>query len=401
VVKTLIDIFLASIIISILGLAIASYTDIKGRIIPNNLNIGMALAGLGLFAFYSISVSNIIPFGLSVAGLLWGLIFGWGLWKIGAFAAGDAKLFAALGALNPILLSGFNFWNSNIIFNQSSLPYFIEAIIFFPMVLFFCSILAFMPYGVLITIKKLFEKKEVAKKFVEIISKKILFAIPSILLISGINVLFSSYSFSSILFLIAIVFGLFANKKIAFGVGGIITIVALFVNFNSFLWLGLILFCLSIVVSLLLTLMQLSNELFSKTVLVTKLQEGDIPVFTWVLKNGKAVKLTESPISRIIKYLKSSKINVKDLFSKKFGKAKEFESVFNSKEKIIAYSSRACGLYEEEVRKLKALAKKGLMQKTIELKDSMAFVPTIFLGYLILVYFSSIILKVIIAFLGL
>ncbi len=87
--------------IAVIGVIIATFTDLRSNIIPNNLTYSMILMGVllhlgfylyrgGLFrAFYGI-LGGSIAFGI---GLL--------LYIIGGWAGGDVKLLAALGALLP------------------------------------------------------------------------------------------------------------------------------------------------------------------------------------------------------------------------------------------------------------------------------------------------------------
>ena len=91
-----------AIIVSIIGLLIATYTDLKERIVPNKLNYSLAILGLIIFGGHSVIFNEPSFFLFSFIGMCWGFFFGWILWKIGIFAGGDVKLFMGLGALNPL-----------------------------------------------------------------------------------------------------------------------------------------------------------------------------------------------------------------------------------------------------------------------------------------------------------
>ena len=73
-------------------LAAAVCTDVRFRRIPNWLNVSAAAAGL-LLALADGGLKT------SLAGLAAGFAVGYVLWMLKTFRAGDAKLFAALGAL--------------------------------------------------------------------------------------------------------------------------------------------------------------------------------------------------------------------------------------------------------------------------------------------------------------
>jgi preflagellin peptidase FlaK len=107
--------FYTAILVSIIGLITATYTDLKARIVPNTLNYGLALAGLLIFATQSYFESSPLPFLYSLLGMFFGFSFGWILWKIGVFAGGDAKLMIGLGGILPI--SGSFTGNLNLFVN--------------------------------------------------------------------------------------------------------------------------------------------------------------------------------------------------------------------------------------------------------------------------------------------
>lgn len=73
-------------------LVTAVCTDVRLRRIPNWLTVSAAAVGLILSVFAG-------GLGSSLKGLLIGFAAGYILWMLGTFRAGDAKLFAALGAL--------------------------------------------------------------------------------------------------------------------------------------------------------------------------------------------------------------------------------------------------------------------------------------------------------------
>ena len=73
-------------------LVTAVCTDVRFRRIPNWLTVSAAAVGLILSLFG-------LGIGSSLKGLLIGFAAGYLLWMLGTFRAGDAKLFAALGAL--------------------------------------------------------------------------------------------------------------------------------------------------------------------------------------------------------------------------------------------------------------------------------------------------------------
>ena len=90
-----IDIAVLKYLIAASFLLVASYVDMKSMRIPNLLN-------LMLFAIaIAVNYQNLLCTYETcfLKGLLWGAIFGIGMYFVGVFGAGDAKLFIALGGV--------------------------------------------------------------------------------------------------------------------------------------------------------------------------------------------------------------------------------------------------------------------------------------------------------------
>ena len=63
--------------------------------------------------------------------------------------------------------------------------------------------------------------------------------------------------------------------------------------------------------------------------------------------------------------------------------------------KEIVSARKARGLTDEEIKEVKKLAAKGLIPKKLLIKESMPFVPTMLLGYLLCIAIGDIALKII------
>lgn len=87
----------------LIGTLVGVYTDIKKRYVPNFVNYSLIL--IGLFGNLLISVLNksFFPFVYSAAlvFILYGLSYG--LYRVGYWGGGDAKLLVAYGAVLPVL----------------------------------------------------------------------------------------------------------------------------------------------------------------------------------------------------------------------------------------------------------------------------------------------------------
>ena len=90
-----------NILIALAGLAYASYTDLKETIVPDKLNYALIAIGMLYHAYLSFAAGSLVPIGLSLMGASFAFVFAYLLWRIGAWAGGDVKLFTALGALTP------------------------------------------------------------------------------------------------------------------------------------------------------------------------------------------------------------------------------------------------------------------------------------------------------------
>jgi len=346
--------FYAAILVSIIGLIIATYTDLKERIVTNKLNFSLAIIGLIIYSIQSIIEQNTLPITYSILGLFSGFLFGWIMWKLGVFAGGDVKLFMGLGALNPftpalIKIGTLTTYNTPL----------------FPITLFIYALFAFLPYGLFVVIYKLSKNKPFRENLIIETKKRIkdgvhlsIFtgAMYTILIIAQIN--------TGIILIILILWGLFKEKKII--ITGLVTIIALLFSpysfaensIKTFIFVGIIYGVIKLMLSL--------RPLLIQKVKVNKLEEGMIPAKTLIWSKGKVLEKDAFSLKEIIKIAKTQ--NLKEIFSPK---------------KEIISSTKARGLTDEEINELKKLSKKGLIGKEMLVKESMPFVPTMLLGYIL------------------
>jgi len=350
--------FYISIIISIAGLLFATYTDLKERIVPNKLNFGLALLGLILFGIQSIMQNSIHPIVFSIVGLSLGFLFGWILWKIGVFAGGDVKLFMALGALNPLTPALFKVFP----FISSSIP-------LFPVSLFIYSLIGFLPYGLVLILYKLYKNKKARKIVFEDIKKKSIEGIHSAILIAELHLLISlfitNYFLEAGIVLALLILMNFISSKRKY-IEIILGVAALLINYQLFITSLVSLLIIIVGVYGIVKLMMSTRIVLVQKVSISKIEEGMIPSKTLIWENKKVVEHKSISLKQIIKFAKLGKIN--DLFAPK---------------KEIISSMKARGLIDEEIKELHKLAKKGLINKTILIKDSMPFVPTMLVGYIL------------------
>lgn len=87
------------ILISLLGLALGSYTDIKTREIPDTLSLGMIFLGISISIGSSLLSWSYKPVLASIIGMSIGASIGLASYYTGQWGGGDAKVLIGLGAL--------------------------------------------------------------------------------------------------------------------------------------------------------------------------------------------------------------------------------------------------------------------------------------------------------------
>lgn len=106
------------LIIALVGLTVASYTDLKTREVPDWLNYSLVSAGLGLGLIYSLIFWQWSYILNSLAGFLIFLGFALLMFYAGQWGGGDSKMLMGLGALIGLDLSFSKFpFLVNFLFN--------------------------------------------------------------------------------------------------------------------------------------------------------------------------------------------------------------------------------------------------------------------------------------------
>lgn len=90
-----------TLILSLIGLTVAAFTDYRTRQIPNWLTYGMIASGIILAFAESIFAVSVWPFLIATVTTILAFAAFWGLYKINQIGGGDVKLLVGLNALNP------------------------------------------------------------------------------------------------------------------------------------------------------------------------------------------------------------------------------------------------------------------------------------------------------------
>ncbi len=119
------------------AVCIAIYTDLKDRIIPNRLTYPLIVIGIVFYLAFGVYKGDIVTVisGFVGAAIAFGISYA--LWLTGGWAGGDVKLFTALGALLPRVLSGYT--------APSVAPAYAASYPLFPLTILFNAVIAVMP----------------------------------------------------------------------------------------------------------------------------------------------------------------------------------------------------------------------------------------------------------------
>ena len=317
-------------IVALAGLAYASYTDLRETIVPDNLNYALIAFGFLYHLYLSFTTQSFNPIALSIAGAVLAFIFSYLLWRIGAWAGGDVKLFTALGALIP----------------GAELP-------IFPFIIFINAILLSFPFVMFHVFARTATTKSLHKIFKQMIFRGL-----------EQGFLLGAYSV------------------------GFIYLLPLF-NFPQWLSLPLILLAfflprsIRIALALLIGIPGIINTsaaplLFTSSLLITLFWQAISYGKQYALRKKLSVsKLVEGMIPAEIIYLKNKKLAV-------FHPTLQQKLTLYEPPKTIASSYRAAGLENSDISSLK---KHGL--KTIWIKEGTPMVPILFLGALSAILFGN------------
>jgi preflagellin peptidase FlaK len=386
--QMIISIPLIAIIIAVVACIYASYSDLRWGVIPNKLTFPLIGVGILLNGIYYITLGNLLLLLGTLIITFVVFIFGYILWKMGAWAGGDVKLFTALAALIPFYPALLNYHLFNINFPiTASYP--------FPLTLIINSILAMLPFLLIYVsfiviknkphlISKLLSPiKDYRNNFVLtlIITSSVtltIFITPhlplqiilvSLILIYLLSLLISKLpnQVKAVLISLVTVFALIQNFKVT-----ILGITVLFISLTAF---G--------VIRVLLT--SVSREALQDEYTINELKEGMIPAYNLYEKNGEV-------------YVDDKRFTEKFKNSVKTG---DLTHMNNTNGKILIYN-RAAGLNQEDITLLKKLHSEGRIKDSYRVKKGVPFAPSIFIGLLISLFIGDlafILLKILNTFL--
>ncbi len=389
--------------ITLLALCIATYTDLKARVVPNKLTYFLAGAGLALKAVESILSGSAQPliFGLGGGAIAFGA--GYLLYRLGVWAGGDVKLVAAIAVLNPVnyavlgkitglgaladgaLATGNAFSGTGTGFGAVAGCGIFGTVIDLPIFgisLIIYSALMVLPLGFFMSFSAVFSHREVLERSKKALLRQSITILGAAILYTGLFAAlslalanFSGGIFLPALPLLTLLLILGAAmlpdraKKIAVGLFGIAGIALLGPGFFET--------AIRIALPLLFgygiwrVYLESREYAFRQTVKSSELEEGMVPDKLIIERGGK-IEFEETPSARsVINQFMANKIRGLHGDPAPGGR-------------MIFSPTQAGGLSEQEAEELKALAAGKKIPQQIRVRRTMAFVPAVLLGYIIL-----------------
>lgn len=346
--------------ITLIFLLYASITDLKERIVKNKATFSLLVVGFLFHLSLSFYYNNYLFIINSVISAVLAFLFSFALYKLGVWAGGDVKLLTGIAALNPFNPKALHFI-AFIPLKEISIP------IFF-LQLFIATVLTVFPYAAFLSFYLLTKnekmKKETIDSFKQLFYLMVLFSF----FVTSLKELLSFFQpliLTMTLLLLSFFYAFIPRKLKACSI--LLFAFTFFVReANNILSSFAVIFSSIIVFTSLLFFYKQSKKLLIEEKSIKELKEGDIIAVNIIENNGKILIEEPLTLTKTIKYLKE--LNLNEL---------------KSKGRVIASYVNARGLNETELKELKRLQEKGLIEM-IKVKKSMAMVPLILIAYVIL-----------------
>ena len=373
-----IDIPLITAIVAIVACLYASYSDLKSGIIPNKLTFPLIAIGLvlnGIYAFLMGEVWIIV-----VCAVVTGIIFALGylLWKMGAWAGGDVKLFTALAALlpfNPLLIS----------YQLFQVPFPVLGIYPFPLTVIINSILSILPflliYVIYIVAK---DKRHLVGELTAPVKNYRKNIVLTLVITSAVNItLFITQQTHLQIILISLILiyllSLLISKlpnQVKAVVVSLVTVAALFYNFQITIVSMAILFVSIIIIETVVKLLtSVSRKALQDDVPLDKLREGMIPAYNMYQQDDDEIFVDDKSFTQKVKEKK---------------KKKDPSIVTAPKGKRLV-GTLAAGLTDDDINLLKQLKQENKIPNEFKIKKGVPFAPSILIGLIISLFIGDLV----------
>ncbi len=362
--------------LALLTVVVANYTDLRERIIPNRLTFSMIIIGVAIYLGYGAYLHDLF---FAIKGAIGaGVTFaiGYAMWYLGAWAGGDVKLYAALGAL----LGGYTapniFTGHGLAFMNPPYPFFLT--------IFFNGIICLAPVLFGYVIVKSVQTEGVGRKiirplresFPEILLAPFVIIAGSLLAtelvsLAGLNVWIRLIL--SLVFVL-LIYGLPRKLKAAvslslFGVGVYLYSLTIL---EYILYTFVAVFGIRLIIS---SLKVVNAEVLQREISITDLEEGMIPAEDIYERDGEAHR-HEGP-----GFMERVKSFIRDRSG--FRSLPDYD-------RLLADSSLAAGISEEQVEALQEQVEEGNLEDRIRIKEGLPFAPSFGLGVPIAIFLGDI-----------
>ncbi|MDO8624755.1 MAG: A24 family peptidase C-terminal domain-containing protein [Candidatus Diapherotrites archaeon] len=336
--------------IVLIGLAHASYTDLKTRLVDDRVIYGLIAAGVLLHLMESYAANDWSLFFTMAATALLTFAGAYLLWRIGFWAGGDVQLFAGIATLvptipgMPVIATPWGF-----------------GIGLFPLTVFVLSLFAMIPVGILFALRKLRKdtrlRDEVARKLLAQTKSNLIAAAG----LGGLAVIAGSYGLSWLATLaVAFVF-VFLPKQIQPFLAAALAIGGLYLNAAQWLlWSAQTGAALIALGTILLT--GRTKALFRSEKKVSELAEGDVIAEDIIQEDGVVKMRPAENIQTIINHL----------WAQDKRKAQQ----------VIWSGYQTNGVEKADIMRIQELAAQGKIPQTLPVKETTPFVPAILVGFL-------------------
>lgn len=362
-------------IIAVVACLYASYTDLKSGLIQNKLTFPLIVIGLVLNGLYAFMVSNIwlIIYALIFTAGIFAL--GYILWKFGAWAGGDVKLFTALAALLP-------FYPTLINYNILGIQFPINASYPFPLTLIVNSILAILPFLLIFIFYIALRKKPylMEELVAPIKNYRKNFVLTLVITSAATLALFITpyLPFQMILLTLILIYilTLLISKlpnQVKAVIISLLTVFALYNNFKLTIISIITLFFLLIAVEIIRKLLTTVNKkALQDEYQLEDLKEGMIPAYNMYQKNDEVFIDDKGLFDKIKESVKNGNLS----------------TLSEPKGKLLV-SNMAAGLSKDDINLLKDLYNENKITNKFKIKKGVPFAPSIFIGLLISLFIGD------------
>ena len=359
---------LISVFIALLACLYASYSDIKRGIIPNRLTfpvIGLGLLLNGIRAFMESDPWIFIYTAIFTAGIF---ALGYILWRMGAWAGGDVKLFTAVTALIPFQPSLVSYS-----FLGVALP--VTASYPFPLTVIINSILALLPFLLVYVFFIIYtSRRDLMDEFMEPLRQYRTSMVMALVITSAVTLTFIITDFLPfqiivlsliLVYLLTMVISRLPSRVKAVMVSAIL-FYSLYRNFELTVS-GVVILWVSITVIQLIRklLTSITREALQDTVSVDELKEGMILASTLYRRGDEYYFDDTSLLDRFRTAARTGDVS----------------ALTYRGEPVV--SAMAAGLRGEEIETLRELVAQGKIRDEFRIRRGMPFAPAILIGLMV------------------